>query len=245
MALNYHPQGLSEMVAQRRDVPLELVEKAVKQYRFNPVYLFTGIGPHFSGTIEDDGLRIRNLSIVTDVKGDERILHVPFQAQAGYGRLLDDPVFIQSLPSFQLPDPQFKSGTYRSFEVSGSSMEPTFRSGDLVIASFIEPRYWDPALKNNQVFIIVTQQDVFLKRVQNKMRSEQCIECCSDNAGFTPFIVPNEDICEVWRVRLRITSQIDQPGSNVPDTITHQLEVQNQLLESLQKQLNHVTHYES
>src|SRR5690606_21451177 len=109
--LGYHAQGISEMTAGRRDVPLELIEKAVKTFKLNPHYLFTGEGNPLFDRLEDDGLRLRHLSVVTDAKGEERIVHVPYPAQAGYGRLLDDPVFMQELPSYQLPDPQFRSGT--------------------------------------------------------------------------------------------------------------------------------------
>jgi hypothetical protein len=125
-------------VANRRDVPLELIEKAVAEYHFNPHFLFSGLGSLISGPSLDDGLRIRNLTVMTDQNSDERIIHVPYPAQAGYGKLLDDRVFMQELPSYQLPDPQFRSGTYRSFEISGSSMEPTFKTNDIVIAAYIE-----------------------------------------------------------------------------------------------------------
>src|SRR5687767_1883073 len=84
LSLGYHPQGISEMIAYRRDVPLVLIEKAVSTYRFNPHYLFSGTGNLFSNPQGDDGLRLRNLTIMTDHQGTERILHVPILAQAGY-----------------------------------------------------------------------------------------------------------------------------------------------------------------
>lgn len=241
ITLDYHPQGISEMVAERRDVPLELIEKAVKHFHINATYLFTGHGARFLNPGEDD-LHIRNLTIVTNEKGDERILHVPYPAQAGYGRLHDDPVFIKELPSFELPDPQFKSGTYRSFEIAGSSMEPTFRSGDIVIASFIEPRYWDQAIKNGQIYVVVTSQDVVLKRLSNQLKSKKIIECISDNVEFHPYPVDAEDIREVWKARVKITSHLDQPmTTDASKSITEQLQLQKQILESMQRQLNQVS----
>src|SRR5688572_21346404 len=114
LTIGYHPQGISEMAAERRDVPLDLIEKAVETYRFNPAFLFSGSGAYFRTPIEEDGFRLHHLTVITDQKGDERIIHVPCPAQAGYGKCLADPVYIQNLPSYQLPDPQFKSGTYRS-----------------------------------------------------------------------------------------------------------------------------------
>jgi len=240
ISLDYHPQGISEMVAQRRDVPLELIEKAVKHFKINATYLFTGQGAHFADPSAAD-LHVKNLTILTDQKGDERILHVPYPAQAGYGRLLDDPVFIQDLPSYTLPDPQFKSGTYRSFEIAGSSMEPNFRSGDIVIASFIEPRYWEQAVKNDQIYIVVTKQDVVLKRLTNLLKANRLLECVSDNPEFHPYQIEAEDIREIWKARVKITAHIDQHASDdAARSISEQLQMQKAILENMQRQLSQV-----
>ncbi len=239
IALGYHPQGISEMTAQRRDVPLELIEKAVHLFLFNATYLFTGKGPPFLSPTQEHDIHVHQLTIATDEKGNERIIHVPVAAQAGYGGFHDDPVFISELPSYQLPDPQFRSGTYRSFEIAGSSMEPTFRTGDIVIASYVEPRYWTQAIRNGQILVIVTQQNVVIKRVLNKLKSEQVLECCSDNPEFQPYIVPGAQIREVWRVRMRMTTHMDADSPSLsPFEISHQLQVQHRMLENLREQLS-------
>lgn len=241
LSLDYHPQGISEMVAGRRDAPVDLIEKSVLTYRFNPVFLFTGHGNHFSNPVEDDGLRLRNLSVITDQQGEERIVHVPYPAQAGYGRLLDDPVFMTELPSYQLPDPQFRSGTYRSFEVAGTSMEPTFMPNDIVIAAFIEPRFWEQAIKSNQIYIIVTKKDVVIKRINNRIKEKKCIECCSDNRTFETYPIEVDEVQEVWKARVKLTSHIDMPATHIhTDAISEQLRAQQKMLENLHMKLSEV-----
>ncbi len=241
LSVDYHPQGISEMVAGRRDAPVDLIEKSVLTYRFNPVYLFTGHGNHFSNPVEDDGLRLRNLSVITDQQGEERIVHVPYPAQAGYGRLLDDPVFMTELPSYQLPDPQFRSGTYRSFEVAGTSMEPTFMPNDIVIAAFIEPRFWEQAIKNNQIYIIVTNKDVVIKRIVNLIKEKKSIECCSDNSAFETYLIDMDEVQEVWKARVKLTSHIDMPAPQInTDAISEQLRAQQKMLENLHMKLSEV-----
>lgn len=235
IATRYHAQGLSDMAALRRDVPLELIEKAVSQFSFNPNYLFSGKGSHFFYNTEDNGLRLRNLTIITDQAGDERIIHVPCPAQAGYGKSLHDPVFLSELPSYKLPDPQFKSGTYRSFEVAGKSMEPTFRQNDIVIAAYIEPRFWEQAIKSNQLYIVVTAEEVVLKRVINHIKTDRIIECQSDNPDFDPYTFSVKDIMEIWKVRMKLTSHFDQPDWMVNNDINRQLKEQQKMLESLQQ----------
>jgi phage repressor protein C with HTH and peptisase S24 domain len=226
------------MAAKRRDVPLELIEKAIATYRFNPMYLFTGQGNLFSNAAEDDGLRLKNLMVVTDQKGEERIVHVPYPAQAGYGRLIDDPVFFNDLPTYQLPDPQFRSGTYRSFEIAGTSMEPVFMPNDIVISAFIEPRYWADAIKNGQIYIIVTQQDVVIKRIVNDIKSKKQIQCCSENPDYDPYIIPVDEIKEVWKARVKITTHIDVANTKLnTHAISEQLLAQQEMLERLHQHL--------
>lgn len=235
LSIGYHAQGISEMAGQRRDVPLDLIEKAVSTFNFNPCFLFTGYGSPFTTGAGDDGLRLKNLTVVTDQKGDERIVHVPFPAQAGYGKLLDDPVFMQDLPSYQLPDPQFRSGTYRSFEITGTSMQPTFRSSDVVIAAFIEPRYWEQAVKNNQLYIIITHEEVIIKRILNRIRNEKLIECISDNPEYHSYTIQMNDVIEVWKVRMKLTSHLESPVNRDPShKISEQLDAQQKMLENLQ-----------
>jgi hypothetical protein len=235
LSVGYHAQGISEMAGSRRDVPLELIEKAISVFHFNPYFLFTGLGNLFAGTTPDDGLRLRNLTVVTDQKGDERIVHVPYTAQAGYGKLLDDPVYMQELPSYQLPDPQFRSGSYRSFEIAGSSMEPSFRPNDVVVAAFIEPRYWEQAIKNNQIYILVTHQEVIIKRIINRIKTDKMLDCVSDNDEFAMYSIPADEILEVWKVRMKLTSHFDSPNAQLnPNVITQHLLAQQKMLENLQ-----------
>jgi Peptidase S24-like len=241
LTIGYHAQGISEMVASRRDVPLDLIEKAIKVFRFNPVYLFTGQGNLFSNPAEDDGLRLRNLTVVTDHKGDERILHIPFPAQAGYIRSLNDPVFLSDLPTYQLPGSQFRSGTYRSFEIAGSSMEPVFMPGDIVIAAFIEPKYWEQAIKQGQIYIVVTQQDIVIKRIHNHLKSLNQLQCCSEHSEFDPYTIEAAEILEVWKPSLKVTKFMEPPVSKLNTiTISEQLQVQQRMLESLQQHLTSV-----
>ncbi len=235
LSLGYHPQGISEMVAGRRDVPLDLLEKAIHEFAINPGFLFTGIGKPICIPGEEDGLRLRNLSIVTDEKGEERIVHVPYQAQAGYGGQLDDPMYIRELPTYQLPDPQFRSGTYRSFEIAGTSMEPTFRPHDIVIAAFVEPRYWEQAIKSSQIFIVITEQEVVIKRISNQLKSNGYLLCCSDNPEFDSYTIAGDSIREVWKARVKLTSYLEvAPTAMQSSDISRQLQDQQRILERLQ-----------
>jgi phage repressor protein C with HTH and peptisase S24 domain len=243
LSLDYLPQSLSEILKGRRDVTIELLRKAVKQYKINPVYIFTGEGPMFMSEEGDDNFRI--LSIVTNTDDDERIVHVPVPAQAGYAADMSDPTFIQELPTFSLPDYKYKVGTHRAFDVAGDSMEPTLFEGDKVVCSYLEPTLWESSIKDNYVYVVVTRADVVVKRVTNFIREEKCIELRSDNTYYEPYRANLGDIREIWYVRAKISPFLPSPQNikrylqeemqGLKETIRQQGELISQLNETVRQ----------
>ncbi len=203
LSLDYLPQSLSSMLKDKRDVPLETLRKAVEKYRFNPNYIFTGQGPMMLGEKEDNQFRV--LSVLTDQNGEERIVHVPVPAQAGYANESSEQTFIQGLPSFSLPDYKYKVGTHRSFDVAGDSMEPTLIEGDKVICSFLEPNLWENGIKDNHVYVFVTKSDVLVKRAINKIKTNSALELHSDNSYYQPYPLPLSELKEVWFIRSKLS----------------------------------------
>lgn len=240
LTLDYLPQSLSEIFKGRRDVTIELLRKAVEEYNFNPAYLFTGEGAMFLSK-DSIGRSFRTLTVITDKNDDERIVHVPIPAQAGYAGEQLDPVFFGELPTYTLPDYKYKIGTHRSFDVSGDSMEPTLFEGDKVVCSFLDSDFWESSLKDNYVYVIVTRGDVLVKRVFNKIKEERCLELHSDNDFYQPFNMPAGDIREIWYVRAKISPFLPSP-SNIQNYVRTEVSelkqvilYQSQLIENLYK----------
>lgn len=209
LSLDYLPQSLSEILKGRRDVTIELIRKAVEVFKINPVYLYTGEGPMFMS--EEDHKNFRVLTIVTNAQDDERIVHVPIPAQAGYAGEMADPTFVQDLPTFTLPDYKYKVGTHRAFDVAGDSMEPTLFEGDKVICSYLEPTLWESSLKDNHVYVIVSRGDVVVKRINNKLKTEKQLILASDNNFYEPYRINVGDIREIWYVRAKISPFLPSP----------------------------------
>jgi signal peptidase I len=233
LSLEYLPQSLSEILKGRRDVTIELLRKAVERYKMNPVYIYTGDGPMFMS--EEDHKSFRVLTIVTNGLDEERIVHVPVPAQAGYAGELANPTFIQDLPSFTLPDYKYKVGTHRSFDVSGDSMEPTLFEGDKVICSFLEPTLWETSIKDNYVYVIVTRGDILVKRVFNKLKEGKFLELQSDNGFYQPYQISISDIREMWYVRAKISPFLPSP-SNIQNIVRDEVKQ----LQSIINKQNHL-----
>ncbi len=246
LSLDYLPQSLSEILKGRRDVTIELLRKAVEKYKINPVYIMTGEGPLF--LTEEDHRSFRVLTIVTNVQEDERIVHVPIPAQAGYATELGDPGFVQDLPTFTLPDYKYKVGTHRSFDVSGDSMEPTLFEGDKVVCSFLEPSLWETGIKDNYVYVIVTRADIIVKRVNNFIKNDKQLEVISDNSFYEPYRINMSDVREIWYVRAKISPFLPSPQNlknylqeeirELRQTITQQTRLINNLNETLERAIN-------
>lgn len=238
LSLDYLPQSLSEILKGRRDATIELVRKAVEVYGFNPVYLFSGEGTMFMTGEENRGFRL--LTVVTDEHNDERIVHVPVPAQAGYAGEVLDPEFFEELPTYTLPDYKYKSGTHRSFDVQGDSMEPTLFEGDKVICSFVDPANWQTALKDNYVYVVVTRGDVVVKRMFSHLdEKERTLELRSDNEFYQPYRMPIGDVREIWYVRAKISPFLPSP-KNIQNLLreevrelTQTINKQSQLVQSL------------
>lgn len=235
LSLDYVPQGLSEMSNGRRDVTIELLRRAIDKYHMNSEYIFTGNGPKLKTGDEKGDFRV--LSVVTDSQNRECIVHVPVAAQAGYTDNLDDPEYFRELPAYSLPYDSFRSGSYRSFDVAGSSMEPTLQHGDKIVCSFIEPQYWQHAVKDGQMYVVVTQTDVLVKRLINHIRSSKEIDLVSDNTQYAITSLPVEDVRELWWVRLKISPYLDRPSTN-SHGLEARLEQQSLLIDKLNDTVN-------
>jgi len=211
LSLEYLPQSLSEIVKGRRDVTIEVLRKAIDLYKLNASYLFSGDGEMFS----NDSLRQKDyvLTVVTDNAQEEKIVHIPIPAQAGYGGQLMDPNFFLDLESYSLPEFNNSRGTFRSFSVSGDSMEPSLFEGDKIVCSFIERDQWHSSIKNGYVYVVITQNDVLVKRVSNSINTMSSITLISDNSFYEDRTLAVNDIVEVWYVKVKISPFMPSPSN--------------------------------
>jgi phage repressor protein C with HTH and peptisase S24 domain len=199
LSLEVLPQNLNEIIKRRRDVTIDLLYKAIEKFDLNPDYVFKG-----KGTLFSDALTLRKLqtlNIVTDSGGNERILHVPQPAQAGYTSEVVDAEYIETLPTYTLPDPRFQYGTHRSFDIAGDSMFPSLEEGNVVVCSFIEPYRWEDSIGDGKVYVIVTHTSIVVKRIKNNLRMHRHLELLSDNESYTPYRLNIGEIKEVWEVK--------------------------------------------
>jgi transcriptional regulator with XRE-family HTH domain len=132
--------------------------------------------------------------ITVDSFGNDLIEVVPLKASAGYLNGYADPEFIKELPIMNLP---FKIvGKHRAFGIKGDSMPP-LKDGSTVVGKYLESL---SEIKDGQTYIVLTKNDglVYKRLLRQKKNSNEVFEFHSDNPAYEPYIIPNEDIIEVW-----------------------------------------------
>ena len=93
--------------------------------------------PQVIGHSYSDAAKLRVLTTVVDQKNRERFSIVPQKASAGYTSGYSDPAFIEKLPVFDFPLPEFSNDrTYRVFQITGDSMAPV-PSGSYIICEYV------------------------------------------------------------------------------------------------------------
>lgn len=147
--------------------------------------------------------------VVVDDADNERIPLVPVKAQAGYLAAYDDPVYIQTLPTYSLPT--LIDGTFRMFQVAGHSMYPTLQNNSYVVGEFVDN--WEH-ITDNRIYVVVTNEGVIVKRVLNKVRKYGSLYCKSDNREYPNISVNIREVKEIWECKMHLSFEFLDPISN-------------------------------
>lgn len=206
MSVDYHPQNMNDIMKGKRDVTIDLIKNTIEVYQINPSYIFTGEGSPFLDEVSKAGE-------VAPKKNKERILHVPVSAHAGYVDQFQEEIFLEDLVSFSLPDYKFQHGTYRCFDIAGDSMEPSLYAGDKVVCSQVDDNNFFSSVRNNLVYVVVTDGSIVVKRAINKIRETGILTLISDNSFYDPFDVHIDEIREIWHVEVKISPYLPSPNN--------------------------------
>lgn len=188
----------------------DVLNAIIEVFNINPNYLF-GKSKIMLNQDLPNNPTFSSVPQVISVNQDntENIIYVPIKARAGYLNGYADAQYIQTLPSFYMPN--LTNGTFRCFEVQGHSMVSTFFDGDLVFAKYVEQLV---DIKNDQIYVVISKNDgIVLKRVINNTTKDKKLILKSDNkdGNYPDFSINIEDIMEIWHVKMYASKQIAQP----------------------------------
>jgi phage repressor protein C with HTH and peptisase S24 domain len=145
---------------------------------------------------------VKPIIVTVDEAGQENIVMVDTKASAGYTKGIQEPEFFKQLPAIKLPGQEFKNALFRAFQVDGDSMIDTLDHGDWVICKYLDGGFAD--IKEGYIHVIITETDVWVKRVLNRVKQRDKIVLISDNEDYPPREVDGSDVVEIWLVKGRL-----------------------------------------
>lgn len=144
----------------------------------------------------------RLLFPITVNEDDEELIEIiPTQASAGYLAGYADPEYIEQLQKIKLPF--LPTGTHRAFPIKGDSMLPV-KDGSYIVAKFVEDIN---DIKDGRTYVVLTKNDGLVYKRVSRHFTGQGLLLSSDNKAYEPFVVPNEDVLELWEFTCCINTQ--------------------------------------
>lgn len=190
---------------------VEAVLKFQNDHNFQPV----GRDVKILGKFSHDPKKInqpfyKQMQTLKNFPSEYSVPLVGIKAQAGYVKGFEQTDFIETLEKYSLPpgvNPKGLEWSY--FEVDGDSMEPTLSSGDILLTSLLPYEDWND-LKNFCVYVILTEEQLLVKRIYRKNEKEWIL--ISDNLETAPQVsIELSKIKQVWTLRRHIRSKVPQP----------------------------------
>jgi phage repressor protein C with HTH and peptisase S24 domain len=152
----------------------------------------------------------RHINTLKNRESEYLVPLVGIKAQAGYVKGFEQTDFIDTLEKYSLPpgvNPKGLEWSY--FEVDGDSMEPTLSAGDILLTSLLPHEDWNE-VKNFSVYVILTEEQLLVKRVYRKNESEWVL--ISDNTETNPQVsIELANVKQVWTLRRHIRSKLPPP----------------------------------
>jgi transcriptional regulator with XRE-family HTH domain len=156
------------------------------------------------------GTKLRVLATTVDKNNIDNIEMVSTKAKAGYTSGYNDPEYIRTLPTFQLP---FLSSErkYRTFQISGDSMLP-IPDKAYVTAEYVEN--WND-IKDGNAYVVLTKDDgIVFKVLYNAVRTRKKLLLKSLNTIYDPYEINITEVKEVWRFINFISNQMPEPATD-------------------------------
>lgn len=196
LKIEAHPQSIHAIMKGKRDATVEMITQMVSLFNVNTNYLLRGYGDMIVAPRNEDKV--------------DNITYVPYAAHAGYADQFIDAQGYDESVKFSVPGYSDR-GEHRCFDVKGDSMDPTLFHEDKIVCSKVARDNYYTSLRNGYVYVIITSQEILVKRVENRLRTDGVLVLKSDNSHYDPISISGNDIKEVWKVNMKISHFMPDP----------------------------------
>ena len=181
---------ITEISKGRSSVGTSAIQNIVLQFNINANWLLTGEGDMLQG---ENGRKIETAHQVPE-GSDEGIPLLPISAMAG---AFTGEVTVMEYECERYVIPAFKGADFM-IRVTGDSMFPTYRSGDLVACQRVPLE--DLFFQWNKVYVLDTVQGPLIKRIKRGTDPDHIL-IVSDNTDYDPYEITRNQFNGVALVR--------------------------------------------
>jgi transcriptional regulator with XRE-family HTH domain len=191
--------ALSHIETNRTKLSVDIVTYLCRHYHINSEWLLFNRGPMHRSHLE------KAYASSVPHENDNRIILIKEDAHADYPSKYNDEQYLTGLGSYRVPG--FDNGTFRMFEISGNSMEPTLYTKEIVITERVDTLN---RVNSNHIYIVITDKGVLAKRVFVHENGSDIYILKSDNPTYQEFSLRAKDIYELWEVKAKLTKEFLQ-----------------------------------
>ncbi|ARN79107.1 DNA-binding protein [Nonlabens spongiae] len=185
----------------KKKITGKIVSELLRQFNVNPLWLY---GTSYNKYLET-GRSTSPQVITMDTSDRENMIMVPIKASAGYASNIQDTDWYNELPTFSIPLPQYKEGSYRAFQVKGDSMLPVLQPDEWVMGKSVESLR---LATDNRIHVVVTNDSILVKKMR-KSDSARSVNLISLNREYPVIEQPVGEIKELWEVNSKLSFDLD------------------------------------
>ena len=188
---------INNILKGERNVTIDQLNKLIELYDINANYVF--------GCSKDMFHNDDSSSDIAEYRSEPKrnITLIPHTAMAGNSLDIERAGNESDFEKFAIPGIQ---GDMIAIEITGDSMLPNITNGDIVICEPIDLRSGIGSIKDNAVYIVVTDA-VVAKRVQKIRNGANTVglRLISDNSIYPPYDVDGSELRQIFKVKYRLT----------------------------------------
>lgn len=195
----------------RSNITMAQLQTLVKEFGVSPFYILDGSSAMFSSPVADATEKTVSAATLPEHDTVTRLakpasrayLLVPVSARASYGNSWPEKFNGEDdAPQYVVIPGLGNDG--RVFEINGESMMPHLLHGDLVGCTYVEA---GADIKDGVIYILSSKETgLAAKYLRVSKRGMVCMS--ENNMDHADYLVPFDDIQEIWEVRFKVTKQL-------------------------------------
>lgn len=195
--INYLPQSFSRVRSGGQNLPSRIIHKICEIYNINKAYIYAGEFPIF---FDKKTAKLITPLLLKSPEKKEIQAKVPFYETyltAGMIKKFGDNVVN---PAYFITIPNFVECSL-ALRVSGDSMYPKYRSGDIVVCKNIQDK---KTILHGEPYVVITSEYCAVKYLDPHEKDQSKVVLRSENPKFKPTEVSKRDILQLYLVRGKI-----------------------------------------